>query len=41
MLPGYTRNIINLSKMENRVTMMWANEQFDQNKLDTFFEVVE
>ena len=41
MLPGYTHNIINLSKTENLVTVMWANEQFDQNNPDTFFEVVE
>ena len=41
MLPGYTHNIINLSESENLVTVMWANEQFDPNKPDTFFEVVE
>ena len=41
MLPGYTHNIINLSDTENLVTIMWANEQFDPNKPDTFFEVVE
>ena len=41
MLPGYTHNIINLSETENLVTVMWANEQFDQNRPDTFFEVVE
>ena len=41
MLPGYTHNIINLSKTENLVTVMWANEQFDPNHPDTFFEVVE
>ena len=41
MLPGYTHNIINLSDKENLVTVMWANEQFDPNKPDTFFEVVE
>ncbi len=41
MLPGYTHNIINLSDSENLVTVMWANEQFDNNKPDTFFEVVE
>ncbi len=41
MLPGYTHNIINLSNTENLVTVMWANEQFDPNKPDTFFEVVE
>ena len=40
MLPGYTHNIINLSETEDLVTVMWANEQFDQDKPDTFFEVV-
>jgi UDP-2-acetamido-2,6-beta-L-arabino-hexul-4-ose reductase len=40
MLPGYTHNIINLSKNENLVTVMWANELFDSNKTDTFFELV-
>ena len=41
MLPGYTHNIINLSTTEELVTLMWANEQFDPNHPDTFFEVVE
>ena len=41
MLPGYTHNIINLSDTENLVTVMWANEQFDQSHPDTFFEIVE
>ena len=40
MLPGYTHNIINLSKTENLVTLMWANEPFDAQKPDTFFEKV-
>ena len=40
MLPGYTHNIINLSDTENLVTVMWANECFDPNKPDTFFEEV-
>lgn len=40
MLPGYTHNIINLSETENLVTLMWANEIFDPNKPDTFFEPV-
>lgn len=40
MLPGYTHNIINLSETENLVTVMWANESFDPNKPDTFFEAV-
>lgn len=41
MLPGYTHNIINLSETENLVTVMWANEQFDPQHPDTFFEPVE
>lgn len=41
MLPGYTHNIINLSEHEDLVTVMWANECFDPNKPDTFYEVVE
>ena len=41
MLPGYTHNIINLSETENLVTVMWANEAFDPNHPDTFFEIVE
>ena len=41
MLPGYTHNIINLSDTKDLVTVMWANEQFDPNKPDTFFEKVE
>lgn len=40
MLPGYTHNIINLSDTEDLVTVMWANECFDPDKPDTFFEVV-
>lgn len=41
MLPGYTHNIINLSKSESLITVMWANEQFDPEHPDTYFEVVE
>ena len=41
MLPGYTHNIINLSDKENLVTVMWANEIFNPQKPDTFFEKVE
>lgn len=40
MLPGYTHNIINLSNTENLVTVMWANEVFDPQHPDTFFELV-
>lgn len=41
MLPGYTHNIINLSDSEPLVTFMWANEMFDPNKPDTYFDPVE
>lgn len=41
MLPGYTHNIINLSNTENLITVMWANEKFDCDHPDTFFEKVE
>jgi len=41
MLPGYTHNIINLSDTEDLVTVMWANEAFDPNKPDTYFEKVD
>ena len=41
MLPGYTHNIVNLSDTEDLVTVMWANECFDPQHPDTFFEKVE
>lgn len=40
MLPGYTHNIINLSDTEDLVTVMWANECFDPERPDTFFEEI-
>ncbi len=40
MLPGYTHNIINLSQTEDLVTLMWANEAFDPNRPDTYYEKV-
>ena len=40
MLPGYTHNIINLSETEKLVTLMWANELFDPERPDTFYEPV-
>ena len=40
MLPGYTHNIINLSDSEDLITLMWANEAFDENKPDTYFKEV-
>lgn len=41
ILPGYTHNIINLSETESLVTLMWANEQFNPESPDTYFESVE
>ena len=41
MLPGYTHNIINLSDTEDLVTVMWANEIFDEKKPETYREIVE
>ena len=41
MLPGYTHNIVNLSDTEPLVTLMWANELFDPDRPDTYFEPVE
>lgn len=40
MKPGWTHNIINLSETEDLVTVMWANEVFDTNQPDTYFEPV-
>ncbi len=40
MLPGFTHNIINLSETDNLVTLMWANELFDPQHPDTFFQEV-
>ena len=40
MLPGYTHNIINLSETEDLVTVMYANENFNAEKPDTYFEPV-
>ena len=40
MIPGWTHNIINLSDTENLVTVMTCNEIFNQDRPDTFFEIV-
>lgn len=40
MLPGYTHSLINLSDTKDLVTVMWANEPFDAEHPDTFFEQV-
>jgi UDP-2-acetamido-2,6-beta-L-arabino-hexul-4-ose reductase len=37
--PGYTHNIENLGKTD-MVTVMWASEEFDPEKPDTYFEEV-
>ena len=41
MLPGYTHNIINLSDTQDLVTVMYANETFDPERPDTYFDPVE
>ena len=41
MLPGYTHNLINLSKTEKLITLMWANELFQPEYPDTYYEEVE
>ena len=40
MLPGYTHDLTNLSDTEDLVTLMWANERFDPERPDTYFEAV-
>ena len=40
MLPGWTHSITNLSETEDLVTVMWANELFDANHPDTYYEEV-
>lgn len=40
MIPGYTHNIVNLSKTESLITVIWANERFDASHADTFYEPV-
>ena len=40
MIPGYSHSITNLSKTDDLVTVMWANEPFDKNNPDTFYEPV-
>ena len=40
MVPGYTHNIINASDERELVTVLWANEAFDPNRPDTYFEEV-
>ena len=40
MIPGYTHSITNLSDTDDLVTVMWANEAFDPENPDTYFEEV-
>lgn len=40
VVPGYTHSITNVSEDEDLVTVIWANEPFDPDNPDTFFEEV-
>ena len=40
MIPGYTHSITNLSDTDELVTVMWANELFDPESPDTYYEEV-
>ena len=40
MVPGMTHSITNVSEKDDLVTVMWANEAFDPEKPDTYFEEV-
>lgn len=40
MAPGMTHSITNLSDTDDLVTVMWANEPFDPENPDTFYEEV-
>ncbi len=40
LLPGHTHSIENLSDSHDLVTLMWASENFDPERPDTFFEEV-
>jgi UDP-2-acetamido-2,6-beta-L-arabino-hexul-4-ose reductase len=39
MIPGYTHNITNIGDTE-MVLLIWANEQFDREKPDTYYQEV-
>ena len=40
MIPGYTHSITNLSDVNDLATLMWANEPFDPERPDTYYEEV-
>lgn len=37
MLPGFSHNIINLSETKELITLIWANEVFDETSPDTYY----
>lgn len=41
ILPGYTHELVNLSPKEDLIAVIWANEPYDLEKPDTFYEEVE
>lgn len=40
IIPGYTHNIKNLSDKEDLIFLIWANEEFNSQKPDTYYEKV-
>ena len=40
MAPGMTHSITNVSETDDLVTVMWANEVFDPERPDTYFEEI-
>lgn len=40
IIPGYTHNITNLSDKEDLIFLIWANEEFNQQRPDTYYEKV-
>lgn len=40
MIPGYVHSLINVSDTEDLVTIIWANEHFNQGRPDTFREYI-
>lgn len=40
MAPGMTHSITNVSETDDLVTVMWANEAFDPERPDTYFEEI-
>jgi len=41
MIAGYTHNLINLSKTEDMVTVIWASACFNPDRPDTYSDIVE